>query len=139
MVAEVSPIISLFSLGWLLLLVGALIHFALTIATLFGYGPYGKDLVSRLSASGIPEVHAFSRHIAMHVLIMGVAWWALTYWGIRDGHWWAWLALLIMGLTHFGAFAWTETRSEGSWRPPDWRWWGLLAGFVVSMALTIPR
>lgn len=139
MVAEVSPILSLFSLGWLLLLLGALIHLALTIATLFGYGPYGKGLVGRLAASGIPEARAFSCHIAMHVFIMGVAWWALTYWGIRDGHWWAWIALLCMGLTHFGAFAWTETRSEGSWHPPDWRWWGLLASFVLSLALTVPR
>ena len=138
MAAEVEPILSLFGFGWLLLLMGACIHFALTLATLYGFGPYGKGLTTRLAASAIPEVRAFSRHIAMHVLIMGVAWWALAFWGIRDGQWWAWIALLAMGLTHFGAFAWTETRREGSWRPPDWRWWGLLAGFVVSMALTIP-
>ena len=138
MATEVEPLLSLFDFGWLLLLVGACIHFALTLATLYGYGPYGKGLAQRLAAGDVPEVGAFSRHIAMHVLIMGVAWWALTFWGIRDGHWWAWIALLAMGLTHFGAFAWTETRHGGRWRPPDWRWWGLLAGFVVSMALTIP-
>ncbi len=130
--------LSLFSAGWLLLLLGALIHFALTVATLLGFGPYGKRLAPRLGASDVPEVGAFSRHIALHVFIMGVAWWGLAYWGIRDGYWWAWLALLLMGLSHFAAFAWTETRSEGSWQPPDWRWWGLLVGFVVSMILTVP-
>ena len=130
--------LNLFTLGWLLLLVGALIHFALTLTTLLGHGPYGRCLTPRLGASDAPELRAFSRHIAMHVLIMGVAWWGLAFWGIRDGHWWAWLALLAMGLTHFAAFAWTETRREGSWHPPDWRWWGLLAVFVVSMALTVP-
>lgn len=127
-----------FALGWFLLLGGAVIHFALTLATLLGYGPYGTSLVPRLGARAAPEVRAFSRHIAMHVFIMGVAWWGLTFWGIRDGHWWAWVALLAMGLTHFAAFAWTETRSEGRWQAPDWRWWGLLAGFVVSMVLTVP-
>ena len=130
--------LSLFTLGWLLLLGGALIHFALTLATLLGYGPYGKVLTSRLAAGAAPELRAFSRHIAVHILIMGVAWWGLAFWGIRDGHWWAWGALLLMGLTHFAAFAWTETRSQGRWHPPDWRWWGLLLGFVVSMALTVP-
>jgi hypothetical protein len=134
MSATVSP----FLVGWLLLLLGAVIHFALTLATLAGYGPYGRGLAARLQAGDQPEVRAFSRHIAMHVFIMGVAWWGLTYWGIRDGHWWAWLALLLMGLAHFAAFAWTETRREGSWHPPDWRWWGLLVAFVVSMALTAP-
>ena len=130
---------TLFTLGWLLLLVGGLIHFALTIATLLGYGPYGKDLAPRLGAGAALELRAFSRHVAMHVLIMGFAWWGLAFWGIRDGHWWAWGALLLMGLTHFAAFGWTETRREGRWYPPDWRWWGLLLGFVVSMALTAPR
>ena len=130
--------VSLFSVGWLLLLLGAIIHFALTVATLLGYGPYGKCLAPRLGASDVPEVRAFSRHIALHVFIMGVAWWGLAFWGIRNGHWWAWIALLLMGLSHFAAFAWTETRSEGSWHPPDRRWWGLLTVFVVSMALTLP-
>lgn len=138
MAAEITPILSLFTLGWLLLLMGALIHFALTIATLFGYGPYGTCLSTRLGASDEAELRAFSRHIAMHVFIMGVAWWGLTFWGIRDGHWWAWFALLAMGLTHFAAFAWTETRQQGSWHTPDWRWWGLLAGFVISLVLTVP-
>ncbi len=130
--------LDLFTVGWLLLLLGAAIHFALTLATLAGFGPYGKCLVPRLGARDATELRAFSRHIALHVFIMGVAWWGLTFWGIRDGHWWAWLALLLMGFTHFAAFAWTETRSEGRWQPPDWRWWGLLAGFVLSLALTVP-
>ena len=129
---------SLFTIGWLLLLLGAVIHFALTLATLVGYGPYGKVLTPRLGASELPELQAFSRHIALHVLIMGVAWWALAFWGVRDGHWWAWIALMLMGLAHFAAFAWTETRRGGSRHPPNWRWWGLLVTFVLGMVLTVP-
>ncbi len=131
--------LDLFDVGWLLLLLGAGIHFALTLATLLGYGPYGKALTARLGATRAAELRALSRHVAMHVLIMGAAWWGLTYWGIRYGHWWAWWTLLVMGLTHFGAFAWTETRRAGRWHAPDWRWWALLAGFALSMALTAPR
>ena len=50
---------SLFTIGWLLLLLGAVIHFALTLATLVGYGPYGKVLTPRLGASELPELQAF--------------------------------------------------------------------------------
>lgn len=131
--------LNLFDVGWLLLLLGAVIHFALTLATLLGFGPYGKALAQRLGTTRPADLRALSRHIAMHVLIMGVAWWGIVYWGVRHGYWWAWWTLLLMGLTHFAAFAWTETRRAGRWHPPDWRWWALLAVFAVSLFLTAPR